>query len=370
MEGKNNSLLEKEPWLTQILEKGELELPVQNEQLEETPVEPPEDLSPPSEEPVQAEEITSEVEQPQVVNKEPVKIKVTDYLKEHKDKVREYFEVSSIDTASLTPEQLVRKKLEKDNPDFSSSEIDAELKDKYGIGLDLKKKSFDVDIHTEAEIKEIQEFNENIESQILRGQRKLKQDSKEALTYLESLKDSIELPELTFENPEPTTEVKSIEDYTKEIEQQQTKYKEEIWLPTIDKAISEVESVQYTIGVEVTEGNKVVSDSDYKLSPTEKTQLKEYLTDYIGHPSDSKYYDKDSDKWDMNKFVADKAKEMFATSIIDFKVKELTTKFKKEFIKNELNNYDDTPRKVSTGGQEDKSFEDFLFNRKPKTREL
>src|SRR5690606_23957752 len=90
-------------------------------------------------------------------------------------------------------------------------------------------------------------------------------------------------------------------------------------------------------------GNKVVLDVNYKLSDAEKEQLADYLTGYVGNDKDAEKYVVNGEvKWD--RIVADEAARILQANLLKTVAKEAAAKARAEFVKNELVNYDESPR--------------------------
>src|SRR5690606_29535425 len=123
------------------------------------------------------------------------------WLDEHKDAIRKYIEETSTDYSQLAPEDLVRRKLAKDNPDWTEQEVADELRDKFGIGL--SKKEINEDEMTDAEIAEVKRYNEEVDRLLSKGSRTLKAEAKEALEFFNKQKEELQLPEFEYEAPQP-----------------------------------------------------------------------------------------------------------------------------------------------------------------------
>ena len=79
---------------------------------------------------------------------------------------------------------------------------------------------------------------------------------------------------------------------------------------------------------------------------------KTYLETYVAQPSDNKYItNEETGEVDYQRFVNDKALQLFAPNIIKSSVKELTAQFKQKFIKEDIINYSDEPKRKSSTEQ-------------------
>lgn len=314
--------------------------------VEETPVEPTEDVpaepsdeSNPTEEPVVASEPVVE-ETPAEPNPEPYKAKVEykDWLDQHKEDIKRYIDETSTDYSQLSPEELVKQKLQRDNPDWTPEEISDELKDRYGIGL--TKKEINEDEMTDAEIAEVKRYNEEVDRLLSKGSRTLKAEAKDALEFLNKQKEELSLPELEWDAPKPE-EI----DYNKlneDLIRMNTEYREKEVLPKFKEAVSGFESVKASVEYD-DNGNKVVLDVNYKLSEAEKEKLADYLSGYAGNEKDAERYIVNGEV-QYSKIVADEAARLLQANLLKTVAKEAAAKARAEFVKNELVNYDETPR--------------------------
>src|SRR5690606_5703709 len=123
-----------------------------------------------TENPVEAEatEVSEQAEEPVPAK---TKIEYKDWLEQHKDAIKRYIDETSVDYSQLPPEELVKIKLQKDNPDWTQEEINDELRDRYGIGL--SKKEINEDEMTDSEIAEARRYNEEVDRLLSKGSRTL-----------------------------------------------------------------------------------------------------------------------------------------------------------------------------------------------------
>lgn len=295
------------------------------------------------------EESPQEPEPQPTTVKDKVKYNLKDYLEEHNDTVSKYFKFKNLDVDSMSNEELLKFKLQQENPAWDSNDISDALKDDYGIGL--KKRDIPEDA-LDDEIERIKEYNQRIDDKIRRGERLLKADVHKAKQLLKQEQESLELPEVELDVEVTADRSKIIEEYTTELVEQSNKFRQEVWTPAISAEVSKLGGFKQKFDYEVESGDKVVSDVTFKLTPEQKENLKNYLENYQGHPSDDKYVkNPETGEVDYTRLVSDKAMELFAPDIIKSYVKQLTAQFKQKFVKEKVVNYSDEPRRVSKEGQ-------------------
>ena len=175
--------------------------------------------------------------------KEPKKVEldIYDFIKNNKDTVLKVLDKDK-DFSSVSHEQALRLKLEKENPEWDKTDIEAELEDKYGVGLE--KIEIDEDTMDAEEIKEAKSYNKQVEA----AQRSLKKDGKSALEYLSNENKDLELPKFEYTYDEEASQEVNTEDiitqYTEQLNQTAQKAKEEQWIPELQRAFTNVESVK------------------------------------------------------------------------------------------------------------------------------
>lgn len=295
----------------------------------------------PVETPIVAEEVTPVAEEttteeiPLPTKKE---IDYKDWLEQNEGTIKTYLDEKSTDYAKLPSEELVRRKIKAENPDFDENDIRDELQDKYGIGLQKREIDDEMDIEEQAEIRK---ENAEIDKLISKGKRELKKDAGVATKFFEERKGNIELPKFEVDAPQPTETFDPVK-YEEEINRQSQEYKEKEWIPQLKSIIEPLESLKEQIDFE-DNGNKVVLDVDYKLSKDEKEQILGQLADYKAHPSDSKYIN-DKGVADVERFLQDKATELMYKKLLKTACKESYALGRKEFVKKDLVNFDDGVR--------------------------
>jgi hypothetical protein len=305
-------------------------------------------------------EVEEQIQETKISDK--VKYNLKDVIEQHSNEVLEYFKYKNLDVDSMSNEDLIRYKLQQENPTWDASDIEEELKSKYGIGL--QERVIDED-GLEEDIERDKEYNQRIREKIKQGQRLLKTDVLLAKQLLKEKKENVKLPEVELDVELTADRSKIIEQYNKEIQEQTTKYREEVWSPQISEAVQKLGGFRQKFELEVESGDKVVSDVTYKLTPNQKAQLQEYLVNYVPHPEDNKYVtNEETGEVDFTRFVNDKAKQLFVDDIIKSSIKEAVAQFKATFIKEKVVNYSDEPRRVSKSDDEPKDFAIAQFERR------
>ena len=304
-------------------------------------VEPtPEPVTPePTPEPEPTIEPVPVVEEPVVKEPKKVELDVYDFIKANKETVLKVLDKDK-DYTGIDNEQAIRIKLEKENPEWDKNDINAELEEKYAIGLE--KISIDKDTMDAEEIKDAEAHNKRIDA----ANRQLKKDGKSAVEYLSSINKDVELPkyEYTFDEtatPEVNAD-KIIDQYFEQQNQQATKQREEQWIPELQKAIAEVgsikEEVKYTHN-----GNEVVLNVDYKLSEQENADILKQLSHYNPQVGDEDKYLKDG-VMDVQRFVQDKSEEYARKALYKTIAKEAAARATQDYVKNDVVNYSEETR--------------------------
>jgi len=264
-------------------------------------------------------------------------IDYSSFLTENEKTLREYLNEKNTDYKALPALELVKRKISAENPEFDSEDVTHELEDKYGIGLSLIE--IDEDVMEPEEVAAAKRENKLIEKEIAKGARALKKDSAQAAEYFEQQKQSLTLPKFEVEEETVQQENFSPEKYQEDLVEQAIKNKEEYWIPQLKQVIDPLESLTEQVEYE-DNGNKVVLNVDYKLSKEEKSEIQEELNEYIASARDSKYVDAQGNP-DLQRFVQDKAKEIHFKKLLKTVAKEAAATARKEFVKNDLLNFDD-----------------------------
>lgn len=293
---------------------------------------------------------TQQLEEEIIPQTERLTYSASEYLQQNRDKVREYLEVSSLDINNISEVELIKLKMKREKPYFTQEDIEDELYEQYGIGLKLKTIPEDA---FDEERERLQRENEEIAKRIRRGERALKDEAIKAKNYFSQLQESIELPEIAFDvdrtkfsDPELV-----INSFIEQETEKANKFKEEVWIPQITDNILKFTGFKAKVEVDSTNGEKVFSEFNYKLTDKQKQILQEELSEYVASPRDQKYVNKETGEVDMPRFIQDKAKQLFADDIIKQSTKEAIAKFKESFVKNDLTNYQDEPRKHKATAQ-------------------
>jgi hypothetical protein len=316
-----------------------------------------------------AEPVAEPVVEPEpVTTPEPKKVEIDiyEFLKTNQDTVLKVLTEKGKDYSSLSNEDALRIKLQKDNPEWDSSDVEAELQDKYAVGL--QKIEIDQDSMTDDEIKEAKLHNKKIDASI----RSLKKDGKEAVSYLSSQYTDLELPkfEYQFEDEGSQEQAKPeeiLQQYTQQLTEQAQKQKEEQWIPQLKEAFTSVDSIKEEVKY-VDGENEVVLNVNYKLSEQEKTEVLGQLSDYISQPSDEKYFIKDGEGnttgVDVQRFVQEKSEELLRKKIYKTIAKEAAAKAREDLIKNKVVNYSEEARNhTPSAHSSDNDFENFMLKR-------
>lgn len=104
--------------------------------------------------------------------------------------LKEYLDIQTTDFSAVAKEDLVRDYLRAKNPRWTEDDINDEMSQRFGIGLDQ-------DLLTEQEMR--------------RYNRELLANADEALNYFESKKSEIKLPDLTPKPAEPAISAEELE---------------------------------------------------------------------------------------------------------------------------------------------------------------
>lgn len=300
-------------------------------------------------------EVQLEVGQPAETKvKDKVKYNLKDYIEANGDVVSRYFKFKDLNPDTMSHEELLRFKLQKENPSWDAQDIQDTLKDTYGIGereLEVPEDAFD------EERKEIERENREIRERIRRGERLMKSDVYNAKQLLKEEQEKLVLPEVELDVELTADPSSIIEQYNQQIQEQSTKFREEVWNPAIKETVGKIGGFKHKFDFEVEQGSKVASELTFKLTPEQKVKLENYLANYAPHPEDDKYVvNQETGEIDYQRFVTDKAKSLFAEDIIKSHSKQLFAQFKQKFVKENIVNYSDEPRRVSKGDDAPKDF--------------
>jgi len=276
------------------------------------------------------------VEEPKPLEKK--KIDYNKFLEENDEVFSNYYKEKGTNYKEMSPDKLAELQVRKQYPELSEKDIQFELAEKYGIGATVYSEDAD-DYDDPDELKEAKKANK----ETAKLQRQLTKDAPLFAKEFEDSKQGITLPEfeLDFEVPQAGEQL-SDEDYIKKFEEQGETYKNDVWIPELKKTLESFESIKEQVEYE-DNGNKVVLDVDYKLSTTDKEELLSELQDYIVTGKDRERYQ------DLDGFLKDKAPAKYYQKLMTTVAKEAAAKARASFVKNDLLNYDDSPRSRSTG---------------------
>lgn len=320
----------------------------------EEPTEPVVELTGESIEPVVPNAPVEEpVTEPMVTKKE---VDYKSFLESNEQTILKYLQEKNTDYSKLDKAEVVRRKIQLENPEFSEEDIQGELEEKYGVGL--SKIQIDPNEMTDEEIADAKKYNKELDKLA----RALKKDSSEAVNYFEQLKGTIELPKFEMEEQVEPVNTFSPEDYIKAQEEQIAKDKQERWIPELKKGFEAVSSIKEKVSY-IDNGVEVDLEVDYKLSDNEKAEILGYLSDYIGHPTDSKYLNQDG-TIDVNRFLLDKSEEYNRKKIYKTIAKEAAANARKEFVKNNLVNYSEEARTSVPAPDGSMTLESYWLNKK------
>lgn len=210
------------------------------------------------------EEITQLLERPNV---EELKFanetsqKIFEYLKE--GKIDEFFDVfqeqrqlESID--KLQPDDILKLKMKKDNPDLTDDEIEEEFSFKYGV----QEPDIDENLDTP---EEIAKEKKRYEREKLNMERLKKKDMKEAKEFLNTKKQEIVLPDL------PKREAQQSQQ-TDEADEQAVREFRDKYLQKIPAAIEGIGGFETKY-----KDGEIEFNANYVIDANEKTALKQQL---------------------------------------------------------------------------------------------
>lgn len=266
------------------------------------------------------------------------------WLEEHKDQLYNYLSEVNRDYDTMSPEQLVKLKLKKDNPTWTDQEVEQELNELYHVGSELI--TIDRAEMLDEEIREAERHNKEVS----RAHRLLKTDAKSAQDYFNSQKSNLEVPD--FNLPTGEVDIDSIlaqeeAQYAKQVEEAQN-----TWRGLIDKGVKGVSSVTKKITFEDNKSPVEIS-VDYKLSDKQKADLQARLYDYVAQPGDDKRYVQEDGSIDIEGFVKAQAEKEFFDNILKTALVEYGAMVRKAILKDRVNYTDEIPTQPSGGGGDD-----------------
>ena len=297
------------------------------------------------------DEVSNQTDEPSNVEpttvKDKVKYNLKDYVTSNEEVLEKYFKYKNLNSETMSQEQLLEFKLQKENPSWTKEDVKEELQYQYGLGL--KKKEVTDDMSFEEE-ERVRQHNEKVDEQIRIGSRRMKSDAEKARRLLNEELSSLEFPEVELDVELQANPTKIIEEYQTKVQQEAQEFREKVWSPNVAEAVNKIGGFRNQYNLSVSKDSKEVIETTYKLTPDQKSTLKDYLDNYVSHPSDDKYLD-EKGNIDFQRFVSDKAEQLFYKDIIKAQTTELVNKFKAKFLKEDVVNFQDEPRRVSTPTQ-------------------
>ena len=301
------------------------------------------------------EQVETQEAEPTIV-KDKVKYDLKDYVTSNEEILEKYFKYKNLKAEEMSPEQLLEFKLQKENPSWTKEDIQEELQYQYGIGLKKKPMTDDMSFEEEERVKA---YNERVDEQIRNGSRKLKSEADKARQMLTEELNSLEFPQVELDVELQANPTKIIEEYQAKAQAEAQEFREKVWSPSVAEAVNKIGGFRNQYNLNVSKDNKEVVETVYKLTPEQKSTLKDYLDNYVSHPSDDKYLD-EKGNIDFQRLVSDKAEQLFYKDIIKAQTTELINKFKAKFLKEDVVNFQDEPRRVSTPTQPKSTFLSYL----------
>jgi len=287
------------------------------------------------------------VETPTIVpEKKKVQVDVKEYLTGNKETVLKLLQET--DYSAVRPEEAIRIKLLKENPEWDAEDVAAELETKYGVGL--KVKEIDTTTMTDDEITEAEAHNKHLASL----KRSLKKDGNVAKTELTEELQSLELPlfehEIDVEAPVVLDKSAAIADYLKEGQDALKKTVEEVWVPALSDAFKGVEKVTEKVVFKDDEGTEQTLDVDITLTPEDKEKIVSTLAYYTATEEDNKYMDAEGNV-DYVKFLTDKSPAVLREKINAEIARQSAEKAVQDYIRTKVVNYSSGVRNNATHEQ-------------------
>lgn len=228
---------------------------------QESDIEPdaPEEPSEPEvPEPVIQEKIVEKVVEKPLEFKDDYSRQIYEALSEGKDDIiKSYLDEKYKDYDTMADLDVVREKLKKENPEWSTKDIDSELRFKYGKHFEMKDLSrFEEDGDTDSpEYKEALRFNEEVEKNLLL----LERDSRDSRIWLNGKKQSIELPKITQDAPV---------EQPKQLTAEEIQQINERWNQTVEAEMPKLSDLSWSVGGE---------EVSFKTTEKEKQEFKEFM---------------------------------------------------------------------------------------------
>lgn len=245
-----------------------------------------------------------------------------EWFAENEAKLKQYLVEKDRDYKLMKPEDLLRLKYEKENPDLSREEVDGLLADDYSLGE--QKIEIDKDLMDDDQIKAAETHNKQIDKAL----RKLNADAKKAAKEFESQKASLEKP--VYKVPEAKadpTEKYTIEEFQEMAAKEQEDFQanqEKIvkdWIEIVDQNFKPSDKFAYN-GVEV------------DLTKEEQDAIKHGVLTFQPRAGDETVYADEKGNVIWDKLTTTVAKSVLLDKLLDA-AKELS---KKETLK-KMSNY-------------------------------
>lgn len=279
-----------------------------------------------------------EKETEEVVNTpEKLKVDYLEFLKNHKSTIEAYETEKSADYSKMSPEEVLKKSFKLKYPGLSEEDIQEELSERYGVGVDTE------DLDSE----ELVAFKAK--------QRKMKIDATDSIKDLEAYRDGLTLPE--FEIDLPAVEKQETVNLESFLEEQKTKqlevekeWREKEWTPAIKQSANSLDKITHTVNLE---GLGEIS-VDVDLSAEDKENVTKYLSDWIYHPEDQKFVDKDGNP-DISGFVQERSSIVLLNKIVEKVATAAVAKAKEVHFKKEVINFTQDTKRADIATHQDES---------------
>lgn len=228
-----------------------------------------------------------------------------EWFTENEAKLKQYLVEKDRDYKSMKPEDLIRIKYERENPDLSKEEVDGLLADDYSLGE--KKIEINTDVMDDEEIRAADAHNKQIEKSL----RKLNADAKKAAKEFDSQKASLEkpvykAPELQADPTEKYTveEFQALAEEDAKLAQEEAEKSHTTWVKTVDENVKLTDSFTY-------------QGLDVDLTKEDKESIKKAIVTYIPKDGDVEAYTDGKGNIVWDKFTQDLAKTVLLDKLIE-----------------------------------------------------
>lgn len=165
------------------------------------------------------------------------------------DAIYKYYQDKNIDYNSMSDIDAVKSRLQKENPSWTSKDIDAEMKFKYGKSLEYKELE---DLDEDSKEYELAvQHNENVD----RSLNLLERDSRDSRAYLNEQKKTIELPKIKNE---------AVVETQKQLSAEEIEVINKQWESSVDAEIPKLSDLSFKVGDE---------EVTYKATDDEKAEF-------------------------------------------------------------------------------------------------